>query len=88
MLTEFAYDDELFERKVVDDELYYYGHEKQREEERRLQYILVDCSPSMRGVRQVFARGLALTLAKKLDARRATRCGCASSTRASTTRRR
>lgn len=66
MLTEFAYDEELFERKVIDDELYYYGHEKQREEERRLQYILVDSSPSMRGVRQVFARGLALTLAKKL----------------------
>ena len=66
MLTEFAYDEDLFERKVIDDELYYYGHEKQREEERRLQYILVDSSPSMRGVRQVFARGLALTLAKKL----------------------
>jgi uncharacterized protein with von Willebrand factor type A (vWA) domain len=66
MLTEFATDEDLFERKVVDNELYYYGHEKQREEERRLQYILVDSSPSMRGVRQVFARGLALTLTKKL----------------------
>jgi hypothetical protein len=66
ILTEFAWDDDLFERKVVDDELYYYGHEKQREEQRRLQYVLVDSSPSMRGVRQVFARGLALTLAKKL----------------------
>jgi hypothetical protein len=66
ILSEFAYDDELFERKIIDDELYYYGHEKQREEERRLQYLLVDSSPSMRGVRQVFARGLALTLAKKL----------------------
>ncbi len=66
ILSEFAYDDDLFERKVIDDELYYYGHEKQREEERRLQYILVDSSPSMRGVRQVFGRGLALTLAKKL----------------------
>ncbi|HZS40620.1 MAG TPA: hypothetical protein VFF06_27495 [Polyangia bacterium] len=66
ILSEFAYDDDLFERKVIDDELYYYGHEKQREEERRLQYLLVDSSPSMRGVRQVFGRGLALTLAKKL----------------------
>src|SRR6185369_1572986 len=66
ILSEFAYDDDLFERKVIDDELYYYGHEKQREEQRRLQYLLVDSSPSMRGVRQVFARGLALTLAKKL----------------------
>jgi hypothetical protein len=66
ILSEFAYDEEQFELKVVDNELYYYGHEKQREQERRLQYLLVDSSPSMRGVRQVFARGLALTLAKKL----------------------
>ncbi len=67
ILSEFAYDEDLFERKVIDDELYYYGHEKQREQQRRLQYLLVDSSPSMRGVRQVFARGLALTLAKKLS---------------------
>lgn len=66
ILSELAYDEDMFERKVIDDELYYYGHERQREEERRLQYLLVDSSPSMRGVRQVFARGLALTLAKKL----------------------
>jgi hypothetical protein len=67
VLSEFAYDEDLFERKVVDQELYYYGHEKEREEERRLQYVLVDSSASMRGQRQVFARGLALTLAKKLS---------------------
>lgn len=67
VLSEFAYDEDLFERKVIDQELYYYGHEKEREEERRLQYILVDSSASMRGQRQVFARGLALTLAKKLS---------------------
>jgi hypothetical protein len=67
VLSEFAVDEDLFERKVVDDELYYYGHEKEREEERRLMYILVDSSASMRGQRQVFARGLALTLAKKLS---------------------
>jgi hypothetical protein len=66
VLSEFAQDDDLFERKVVDQELYYYGHEKDREEERRLMYILVDASASMRGQRQVFARGLALALAKKL----------------------
>jgi hypothetical protein len=51
----------------VDHELLYYGHERQREDERRLQYILVDSSASMRGKRQVFARGLALTLVKKLS---------------------
>ena len=66
LLTEFAWDDEVFERKVIDQELYYYGRERQREEQRRLQYILVDSSPSMRGTRAVFARGLALALGKKL----------------------
>ena len=67
MLSELAYDSEVFEQKVVDNELLYYGHERQREDERRLQYILVDSSASMRGKRQVFARGLALTLVKKLS---------------------
>jgi hypothetical protein len=67
MLTELAYDQSIFEQKVVDQELLYYGHERQREDERRLQYVLVDSSASMRGQRQVFARGLALTLAKKLS---------------------
>ena len=66
VLSELAYDEDLFMRKVVDQELFYYGHEKQREEERRLQYVLVDASASMRGERQVFARGLALALCKKL----------------------
>jgi len=67
VLSELAFDQDIFEQKVIDNELYYYAHEKQRLEERRLQYILVDSSASMRGVRQVFARGLALTLMKKLS---------------------
>lgn len=67
VLTELAYDREIFEQKIVDEELLYYGHEREREDERRLQYILVDSSASMRGKRQVFARGLALTLIKKLS---------------------
>jgi hypothetical protein len=66
VLSELAHDREIFEQKVVNSELLYYGHEREREEERRLQYILVDASASMRGKRQVFARGLALTLVKKL----------------------
>ena len=67
VLSEMAYDREVFEQKVVNNELLYYGHEQQREEERWLQYIMVDSSASMRGKRQVFARGLALTLVKKLS---------------------
>lgn len=66
VLSELAYDREIFEQKVVDNELLYYGHDKQREEERVLQYVLIDSSASMRGQRQVFARGLALALVKKL----------------------
>ena len=67
VLTELAYDREIFEQKIVDQELLYYGHEREREDEHRLQYILVDSSASMRGKRQVFARSLALTLIKKLS---------------------
>lgn len=63
---ELCQDDDLFEIKVAEGDLFYYGHEKQREEERRLQLLLLDASPSMRGLRQVFARGLALALSKKL----------------------
>ncbi|MBI2898050.1 MAG: hypothetical protein HYY06_31140 [Deltaproteobacteria bacterium] len=69
LLSEMAYDDDLFEARYLENELFYYAHEKQREEERRLHYIVVDASASMRGVRQVFARGLALTLTKKLSLR-------------------
>lgn len=69
LLSELAYEDDLFEARYMENELYYYAHEKQLEEERRLHYIVVDASASMRGVRQVFARGLALTLAKKLSLR-------------------
>ena len=66
VLSELAYDREIFEQKVVDSELLYYGRDRERDDERRLQYVLIDSSASMRGQRQVFARGLALTLAKKL----------------------
>lgn len=66
VLSELAHDREVFEQKVVDNELLYYGRDKQHEEERRLQYVAIDCSASMRGQRQVFARGLALALIKKL----------------------
>src|SRR5262249_41127070 len=66
ILSELAFDDELFFRKFLDGDLYYYGHERPNEEERKLHYIVIDASASMRGVRQVFARGLALTLTKKL----------------------
>ncbi len=66
VLSQLAYDDEVFEQKFVDRELFYYTHQKEYENERRIHYVLVDGSASMRGVREVFARGLALALCKRL----------------------
>ncbi|RMG95563.1 MAG: hypothetical protein D6705_13440 [Deltaproteobacteria bacterium] len=66
VLSQLAYDDEVFEQKLVDRELFFYTHEKQLENEERLHLVLVDGSASMRGVREVFARGLALALGKRL----------------------
>lgn len=67
--SELAFDDDLFDRRWADNELFYYGREKTNEERERLHYILVDASASMRGLRTVFARGLALALAKKMSLR-------------------
>ena len=67
---ELAHDDDVFEQKALSDDLLYYGHERQNEVARRLHYLLVDASASMRGAREIFARGLALALAKKLSLRR------------------
>lgn len=66
VLSQLAYDDDLFAQKLVDNELFYFTHEKQMENERRTHQVLVDGSASMRGVREVFARGLALALCKRL----------------------
>ncbi len=66
VLTQLAFDDEVFEQRIIDRELFYYTHEKQLENERRVHHILVDGSASMRGVREVFGRGLALALGKRL----------------------
>jgi len=66
VLSELAFDPDVFDRRFSENEVFYYSREKQREEDRRLHYIVIDASASMRGQRAVFARGLALTLMKKL----------------------
>lgn len=66
ILTEFAYPEEIFDQKFIDNELYYYGRERAREEERKIHYLMLDASASMRGRRTVFARGVALAMIKKL----------------------
>lgn len=66
VLSQLALDEDVFEQKLVDDELFYFTHERQVENEQRTHHVLVDGSASMRGVREVFARGLALALCKRL----------------------
>jgi hypothetical protein len=66
---ELAHDDEIFGLKALSDDLLYYGHERRQDSARRLHYLLVDASASMRGAREVFARGLALALVKAFSLR-------------------
>ncbi len=66
VLSELAFDPDLFDRRFAENEVFYYAREKPHDRQRRLHYLCVDASASMRGQRATFARGLALTLAKKL----------------------
>ncbi|MEO8211601.1 MAG: hypothetical protein ABI560_00320, partial [Myxococcales bacterium] len=65
--SELAHDEEVFAQKALSDDLLYYARERAPDAGRRLNLLLVDASASMRGARQVFARGLALALCKKLS---------------------
>lgn len=66
VLSELSWDDLEFARRLVENELLFYTREQTREESRRLHYVLIDASASMRGDRQVFARGLSIALGKKV----------------------
>ena len=66
VLSELAFDPELFDRRFAENEVFYYAREKPHDQQRQLHYLCIDASASMRGQRATFARGLALTLAKKL----------------------
>lgn len=67
VMSELAFDADLFARRLAENEVLYYSREKHHEERRRLCYLAVDATAAMRGQRSVFARGLALALAKKLS---------------------
>jgi len=67
VLTDLAWDDDELARRLLDGEIFFYTRERAPEEARRLHYIVIDASASMRGDREVFARGLAIALAKKLQ---------------------
>jgi hypothetical protein len=67
VLTELAWEEEELARRMVDGELLFYTREQAPDEARRLHYLVIDASASMRGEREVFARGLAIALGKKLQ---------------------
>lgn len=67
MLSELAFDEDLFDQRFLENELFYYARERANEHEGVLHYICIDASASMRGKRSAFSRGLAIALAKKLS---------------------
>jgi hypothetical protein len=67
VLTELAWDREELARRLADGELLFYTRETAQDEARRLHQLVIDASASMTGEREVFARGLAVALAKKLQ---------------------
>lgn len=66
VLTELAWDNDDFVRRVLDNEVLYYAKETVPEPAGRRHVMVIDASASMRGDREVFARGMALATAKKL----------------------
>jgi hypothetical protein len=66
-LTELAWEDEELARRLVEGELLFYSREQAPQESRRIHHIVIDASASMRGEREIFARGLAIALGKKLQ---------------------
>jgi len=63
--SELVYDDDIFDRRYLQKEQFFYAREKDHELKERLHYFIVDASASMRGLRTMFARGVALAMAKK-----------------------
>lgn len=66
VLTELAWDDVELSRRIADNEVLYFAREQSRDEQKRIHYLLIDASASMRGDRQTFARGMAIATGKRL----------------------
>lgn len=64
--SELLNDEDLFLSRLCENELLYHGREHRAAERRGEHHILIDASASMHGLRQVFARGLAIALAERL----------------------
>jgi hypothetical protein len=67
VLTELAWQDEELARRILDGELLHFTREQAPDDAGRLHMVIIDASASMRGDREVFARGLAIALGKKLQ---------------------
>ena len=67
VLTELAWEDEELARRMLEGELLFYSREQAPQDSRRVHQVVVDASASMRGDREIFARGLAIALGKKLQ---------------------
>ncbi len=72
MLTELAYDDDIFLQRFVDRELFYHDRERTRDNEPERHLVLIDATAGMRGLRETFARGVALAFVQQLVERRKT----------------
>lgn len=68
--SELALDPELFLLRLLDHESLFHGREQLPDESPAAMQVLVDVSASMRGLRQIFGRGLALGLLQQLTAHR------------------
>lgn len=68
--SELVFDDTLFLHRMSDGEALYYGRERPPEDRPGAVQVLVDASASMRGLRQIFARGLAWALGRRLAQQR------------------
>lgn len=66
LLTELAWDDDLFAQRWMERELFYHARERARDVEPEHHLVLIDATASMRGLREAFARGTAMALTRHL----------------------
>jgi hypothetical protein len=67
VLTELAWEDAELARRMLEGEMLFYSREQAPQQSRRVHHVVIDASASMRGEREIFARGLAIALGKKLQ---------------------
>lgn len=66
LLTELAWDDDLFTQRWLERELFFHARERARDQEPEHHLVLIDATAAMRGLREAFARGTAMALVQHL----------------------